>query len=159
MMTIPEARAVIRRLYDERVACGKLHEVLEILDTAEDRLARLQSAIALRDKELSVITESIGVTQVAHDEVVKKRVAKIDELIAQKNLAQAACGVAQTDLAKAESARESGLAAIAKLYKELEQSWIDKIAVTRAKLDEDIQRLRAQYAETVKAIRELGSKV
>ena len=159
MMTIPEARAVIRRLYDERVACGKLHEVLEILDTAEDRLARLQSAIALRDKELSVITESIGVTQVGHDEVVRKRVAEIDELIAQKNLAQAACGVAKHDLAQAESARENGLAKIGQYYTELEQEWVKKVAVTRAKLDEDIQRLRAQYDETVKAIRELGSKV
>lgn len=77
-MTTSEARAILRRLFDERRACEKLHEVLEILEAAEGRLSQLTSACKLRQGELDTLTRNLDemnhrveVAVSAHQETVK----------------------------------------------------------------------------------------
>ena len=97
-MTYAEARQIMRRLYDERVAAQKLHEVLEKAAEAESSLGPLNIALATGRTKLEELSAQFQVNKTKY---IEDLAALKEDLSEQQEDAKVAVKLIQESVEKA----------------------------------------------------------
>ena len=128
-MTYAEARQIMRRLYDERVAAQKLHEVLEKAAEAESSLGPLNTALAAGEAKLRELMTQFQADKVKYN--ASLAILKTD-LSNQQEDAKTAILATQDSVEKARNTNQVEIDSLAQTLQQARQAHMAAIATLEA---------------------------